>query len=40
VSTGKGLLSIIEIQLEGKKKLLISEFLNGNTIMLGSRLGS
>ena len=40
VSTGKGLLSILEIQLEGKKKLLISEFLNGNTIMLGSRLGS
>jgi len=40
VSTGKGLLSIIEIQLEGKKKLFISEFLNGNTIMLGSRLGS
>ena len=40
VSTGKGLLSIKEIQLEGKKKLLISEFLNGNTIILGSRLGS
>ncbi len=40
ISTGEGLLSIIEIQLEGKKKLLISEFLNGNSIISGSRLGS
>ena len=40
ISTGDGLLSILEIQLEGKKKLLISEFLNGNPIISGSRLGS
>lgn len=40
ISTGDGLLSILEIQLEGKKKLLINEFLNGNSIISGSRLGS
>lgn len=40
ISTGDGLLSILEIQLEGRNKLLISEFLNGNSIISGSRLGS
>ena len=40
ISTGDGLLSILEIQLEGRNKLLINEFLNGNSIISGSRLGS
>ena len=39
VSTGKGLLAFSEIQLEGKKKLLVSEFLNGNAINIGLILG-
>jgi len=39
ISTGDGLLSLLEIQLEGKKKMFIKDFLNGVTITIGSKLG-
>ena len=39
VSTSKGSLSLLEIQLEGKKKLAVNDFLKGYDIKLGTVLG-
>ena len=39
VGTGEGLLGLLEIQLEGKKKLLIGDFLKGNSIVKDSVFG-
>ena len=39
ISTGNGLLSLLEVQLEGKKKMSIKDFLNGVSIIKGSILG-
>ena len=39
VSTSKGSLSLLEIQLEGKKKLPVNDFLKGYDIKLGTVLG-
>ena len=39
VSTGKGSLSIIDIQLEGKKRMTIEKFLRGFNVELGDSLG-
>lgn len=39
VATGDGVLSIDEIQLEGKKRMETSAFLLGNDILLGEELG-
>lgn len=38
VATGKGILELMVVQLEGKKPQGIKEFLNGNTDFVGSRL--
>lgn len=38
VSTGKGLLSLLEVQIEGKKRMSIQDFLNGNLLEEGERL--
>ena len=39
ISTGKNLIALLEIQLEGKKKLLVSEFLKGYNIKIDTILG-
>ena len=39
VSTGKGSIAILEIQMEGKRQLLVSEFLKGYDIKLGLIMG-
>ncbi len=39
VSTSKGSLSLLEIQLEGKKKLPVNDFIKGYDIKLGTVLG-
>ena len=39
VSTGDGALSILELQLEGKKKMKIDDFLRGIDIEIGALLG-
>ena len=39
VGTGNGLLGLLEIQLEGKKKLFIKDFLKGNPIGNNSVFG-
>ena len=39
VGTGNGLLGLLEIQLEGKKKLLIRDFLKGNLVEKNSIFG-
>ena len=39
VSTGKGALGILELQLEGKKKMKINDFLRGVDIQSGEFLG-
>lgn len=39
IKTGKGVLSIIELQLEGKKRMYIQDFLHGNKIEKGIVLG-
>ncbi len=39
VQTSKGLLSLEEVQLEGKKRMDIAAFLRGNCVKLGARLG-
>ena len=39
VGTGNGLLGLLEIQLEGKKKLFIEDFLKGNPIGNNSVFG-
>lgn len=38
VVTGKGVLELLEVQLEGKKPQTIKEFLNGNQDFVGSKL--
>ena len=38
ISTGKGLLSILEVQLEGRKKMIISDFLRGAFLTKGEFL--
>ncbi len=39
VTTGRGFLEIKEVQLEGRKRMPIREFLIGNEIPLGTRIG-
>ena len=39
IATGEGLLRIYELQIEGKKKMHVSDFLRGNKIKIGERLG-
>lgn len=39
VKTGKGMLSLKELQLEGKKRMEIDAFLRGNQIEAGTKLG-
>lgn len=39
IKTGKGVLSIVELQLEGKKRMYIQDFLHGNKIEKGIVLG-
>lgn len=39
IKTGKGVLGIIELQLEGKKRMYIQDFLHGNKIEKGIVLG-
>jgi methionyl-tRNA formyltransferase len=39
VATGNGVLALLEIQLEGKKRLSVEEFLRGHPIELGVLLG-
>lgn len=40
VATGEGQLSLLEVQLEGKRRMPIEEFLRGHAIQPGMRLGS
>lgn len=39
VGTAQGLLRLLEVQLEGKKRLAIGEFLRGQDDLIGGRLG-
>ena len=39
VQTGQGLLKLVEVQLEGKKRMTTDAFLRGFTIEAGTRLG-
>ena len=39
IKTGKGTLSIVELQLEGKKRMYIQDFLRGNKLECGTVLG-
>ena len=39
VQTGEGILSLEEVQLEGKKRMKIADFLRGHAIVQGTRLG-
>ena len=39
VDTGKHLLAFSEIQLEGKKRMNVSDFMKGNNIQIGDKLG-
>ena len=39
VSTGKGLIRLIDVQIEGKKRMHVSEFLNGSRMKVGDILG-
>ena len=39
VATGDGLLSLLEVQIEGKKKMPVADFLRGATLKAGDRLG-
>lgn len=40
VATGEGSLSLLQVQLEGKKRLPIAEFLKGYTVQKNTRLGA
>ena len=40
ISTGKGLISLLEIQIEGKRKMQVNEFLRGFIVELGDVLGA
>lgn len=39
VLTGRGLLAVLELQLEGKKRMPVAEFLKGNKLRAGERFG-
>jgi len=39
ITTGDGLLSLLEVQIEGKKKMSAADFLRGATLKTGDRLG-
>ena len=39
IATGDGLLSLLEVQIEGKKKMPAADFLRGATLKAGDRLG-
>ncbi|MCI2048379.1 MAG: methionyl-tRNA formyltransferase [Lachnospiraceae bacterium] len=39
VSTGKGVLGLLEVQAEGKKRMPVREFLRGSSLCPGDRLG-
>ena len=39
VQTGEGVLSLLEVQLEGKKRMQIDAFLRGYSVNQGSCLG-
>ena len=39
IATGEGLLRIYELQIEGKRKMHVSDFLRGNKVKVGERLG-
>jgi methionyl-tRNA formyltransferase len=39
VSTGDGSLSLIDVQIEGKRKMSVAEFLRGADIKVGDQLG-
>jgi len=39
VDTGKHLLAFSEIQIEGKKRMNVSDFMKGNNIQIGDKLG-
>jgi len=39
VQCGNGVLNILELQLEGKKKMSVSDFLKGNHLQVGESLG-
>ena len=39
VATGKGTLVLKEVQLEGKKRMLVKDFLLGNKVEIGTKLG-
>lgn len=40
IATGEGQLSLLEVQLEGKKRMAIEEFLRGHVIQRGAVLGA
>ena len=39
VSTGEGFIKLIDVQIEGRKRMHVSEFLNGSSIEVGDLLG-
>ena len=39
VNTGEHLIAFSEIQLEGKKRMSVSDFMKGNNIQMGDKLG-
>ena len=39
VQTGQGMLELLEVQLEGKKRMTIDAFLRGYSLEAGCRLG-
>ena len=39
VDSGEHLLAFSEIQLEGKKRMSVSDFMKGNNIQMGDKLG-
>ena len=39
VSTGEGVLSLLEVQIEGKRRMPIDEFLKGAKLGIGDKLG-
>lgn len=39
VATGRGVLSITEVQPENKRRMMVAEFLRGHTMTVGERLG-
>jgi methionyl-tRNA formyltransferase len=40
VSTGEGVLGVLEVQLEGKRRLPVADFLKGHPVKEGTRLGA